>query len=172
MRPLAMQNVLFVLLAANSGQAHAAEPPSVVSGRVRVIDGDTIVLINTNTHIRLNGVDAPEAVYDHDDDFGRKRAPRCAQSSAPPSCVAKLNGEGSYERLVRSAICRTGPTSVPRSLAGDWRSTAGVGRSAATGDSKFPDPRRHPSSAVLPGMTYSDADRAGLSAPDGAIGRN
>jgi endonuclease YncB( thermonuclease family) len=88
MRPLAMQNVLFVLDAALSGQAHAAEPPSVVSGPVRVIDGDTIVLINTNTHIRLNGVDAPEVVYDHDDDFGRKRAPRCAQSSAPPSCVA------------------------------------------------------------------------------------
>jgi hypothetical protein len=34
---------------------------------------DTIVLTDTNTHIRLNGVAAPEVVhpgYDHDDPFG------------------------------------------------------------------------------------------------------
>ena len=36
-----------------------------------MIDGDTIVLTDTNTHIRLNGVDAPEVGSDHDDRTGR-----------------------------------------------------------------------------------------------------
>jgi endonuclease YncB( thermonuclease family) len=46
---------------------------SALSGPVRVIDGDTIVLTNSNTHIRLNGIDAPEVVhpgYDHADTLG------------------------------------------------------------------------------------------------------
>ena len=49
MRPL----VSIALLAALALPARAAETPSVVSGSVRVIDGDTIVLTNTNTRVRL-----------------------------------------------------------------------------------------------------------------------
>jgi endonuclease YncB( thermonuclease family) len=52
-----------------------------LAGPVRVIDGDTIVLTDTNTHIRLNGVDAPEVVhpgYDHDDPFGPEASRRDA----------------------------------------------------------------------------------------------
>jgi hypothetical protein len=63
------------VLAALALSAHAGEPPSVVSDPVRVIDGDTVALINTNTHVRLNGVDPPEVVhpgYEHDDDFGQE----------------------------------------------------------------------------------------------------
>jgi len=43
------------------GWAHGQ--PAELSGSVRVIDGDTIVLTNSNTHIRLNGVGAPEVVH-------------------------------------------------------------------------------------------------------------
>jgi endonuclease YncB( thermonuclease family) len=44
-----------ILLLALFSQAHAGE----ISGRARVIDGDTIVI--GATHIRLYGIDAPEA---------------------------------------------------------------------------------------------------------------
>ena len=66
------------LMALLGGPAHTNE----ISGHVRVIDGDTIVILDTNTHIRLNGVDAPEVVhpgYHHDDDFG----PEFARGDAP-----------------------------------------------------------------------------------------
>jgi hypothetical protein len=50
----------------------AARPgqSSTLAGSARAIDGERIVLTDTNTHIRLNGVDAPAVAhpgYDHDD---------------------------------------------------------------------------------------------------------
>jgi endonuclease YncB( thermonuclease family) len=88
------------VLAALALSAHAAEPPSVVSGPVRVIDGDTIVLINTNTHVRLNGVDAPEVVhpgYEHDDDFGPEARSEMRRIIGDQVVRCELNGERSYE---------------------------------------------------------------------------
>ena len=76
-----MKTLLTLTLALTVSSVDAADLPVVVSGPVRVIDGDTIVLTNTNTHVRLNGVDAPEVIhpgYDHDDDFGPEFARRDA----------------------------------------------------------------------------------------------
>jgi micrococcal nuclease len=104
MRPLAMQNVLFVLLAALTLPASAADlQKAVISGPVRVIDGDTIVLTNTNTHVRLNGVDAPEVVhpgYDHDDAFGPESREEMRSIIGGAVVRCELNGERSYERVV------------------------------------------------------------------------
>jgi endonuclease YncB( thermonuclease family) len=64
---------------------------SALSGPVRVIDGDTTVLTNSNTHIRLNGVDAPEVVhpgYEHDDAFGPESREEMRRM-ATRSCAAK-----------------------------------------------------------------------------------
>jgi micrococcal nuclease len=99
MRPLA----LIALIAALAFPAQSAEPPSVVSGPVRVIDGDTIVLTNTNIHVRLNGVDAPEVVhpgYDHDDDFGPESRAEMRRIVGDAIVRCELNGEKSYERVV------------------------------------------------------------------------
>ena len=77
-----------------------------ISGHVRVIDGDTIVLTDTNMHIRLNGVDAPEVVhpgYDHDDDFGPESRAEMRRIVGDQVVRCQLNGERSYERLV--GIC-------------------------------------------------------------------
>jgi endonuclease YncB( thermonuclease family) len=70
---------------------------------VLVIDGDTIVLTDTNTHIRLNGVDAPEVVhpgYDHDDPFGPEARDEMRRIVGDKIVRCELNGERSYERLV------------------------------------------------------------------------
>jgi endonuclease YncB( thermonuclease family) len=77
--------------------------PRTLAGPVRVIDGDTIVLIDTNTHIRLNGVDAPEVVhpgYDHDDPFGPEARDEMRRIVGDKIVRCELNGERSYERLV------------------------------------------------------------------------
>ena len=77
--------------------------PRTLSGPVRVIDGDTIVLTDTNTHIRLNGVDAPEVVhpgYDHDDPFGPEARDEMRRIVGDKIVRCELNGERSYERLV------------------------------------------------------------------------
>jgi endonuclease YncB( thermonuclease family) len=74
-----------------------------LSGPVRVVDGDTIVLTNSNTHIRLNGVDAPEVVhsgYDHDDDFGPESRDEMKRIIGDEIVRCELNGERSHERLV------------------------------------------------------------------------
>jgi hypothetical protein len=137
MRPL----VSIALLAALACSAHAAEPPSVVSGPVRVIDGDTIVLTNTNIHVRLNGVDAPEVVhpgYDHDDDFGSEARSEMRRIIGDPVVRCELNGERSYERWVGVCYLPTEPTSAPKSSAAGWRSTADAGRSGATARSSLP----------------------------------
>jgi micrococcal nuclease len=102
MRPLTS----IVLLAMLAPPAHAADPPGVVSGPVRVIDGDTIVLTNTDTHVRLNGVDAPEVVhpgYEHDDPFGPESRDEMRRIIGRSEVRCELNGEHSYERVV--GIC-------------------------------------------------------------------
>ncbi len=83
------------------GWAHGQS--STLAGPVRVIDGDTIVLTDTNTHIRLNGVDAPEVVhpgYDHDDPFGPESRDEMRRIVGDKIVRCELNGERSYERLV------------------------------------------------------------------------
>jgi micrococcal nuclease len=99
MRPLAS----IALLAALVLPAHAAGLQSVISGPVRFIDGDTIVLTKTNTHVRLNGVDAPEVAhpgYDRDDDFGPESRAEMRRIIGDQVVRCELNGERSYERLV------------------------------------------------------------------------
>jgi micrococcal nuclease len=89
-------------LALLAGQACALEP-TVISGPVRVIDGDTVVLINSGTRIRLNGVDAPEVVHpgqDHDDDFGPEARDEMRRIVGDAIVRCELNGERSHERLV------------------------------------------------------------------------
>ena len=81
----------------------ASQQPSTLAGPVRVIEGDTIVLTDTNTHIRLNGVDAPEVVhpgYDHDDPFGPEARDEMRRIVGDKVVRCELNGERSYERLV------------------------------------------------------------------------
>ena len=76
---------------------------ATLSGPVRVIDGDTIVLTNSNIHVRLNGVDAPEVVhpgYDHDDDFGPEARDEMRRIVGDATVRCELNGERSYERVV------------------------------------------------------------------------
>jgi endonuclease YncB( thermonuclease family) len=76
---------------------------STLAGPVRVIDGDTIVLTDTSTHIRLNGVDAPEVVhpgYDHDDPFGPEARDEMRRIVGDKTVRCELNGERSYERLI------------------------------------------------------------------------
>jgi micrococcal nuclease len=79
---------------------------SALSGPVRVIDGDTIVLTNSNTHIRLNGINAPEVVhpgYDHDDTLGPEARDAMKRIVGSAIVRCELNGERSHERLV--AVC-------------------------------------------------------------------
>jgi endonuclease YncB( thermonuclease family) len=88
-----------------AGEKSLAGPgqASTLAGPVRVIDGDTIVLTDTNTHIRLNGVDAPEVVhpgYDHDDPFGPEARDEMRRIVGDKIVRCELNGERSYERLV------------------------------------------------------------------------
>jgi endonuclease YncB( thermonuclease family) len=50
--------------------SHYASERHALSGAVRVIDGDTIEFIHSGTHVRLAGIDAPEArqpCMDHQD---------------------------------------------------------------------------------------------------------
>ena len=103
---------------------------------VRVIDGDTIVLTNTNTHVRLNGVDAPEVVhpgYARADDFGPEAREEMRRIIGDAVVRRELNGERSYERLV--GVCflpdgtDTGAEIIRRGLALDcarWRLTSPV----------------------------------------------
>ena len=92
------------MLKAVGGQRLAVHgQPSTLAGPVRVIEGDTIVLTDTNTHIRLNGVDAPEVVhpgYDHDDPFGPEARDEMRRIVGDKIVRCELNGERSYERLV------------------------------------------------------------------------
>ena len=63
---LARRGLTWILLAIVAGAllfGWAHGQPSTLVGPVRVIDGDTIVLTNSNTHVRLNGVDALEVVH-------------------------------------------------------------------------------------------------------------
>ncbi len=64
MRPAEMQwlFVVLFLIAALGYYAYRgwnASPPNTIIGKAWVIDGDTIVI--NNTHIRLEGIDAPES---------------------------------------------------------------------------------------------------------------
>jgi endonuclease YncB( thermonuclease family) len=89
---------------ATTGQRLAVHGQSnTLAGPVRVIDGDTIVLTDTDTRIRLNGVDAPEVVhpgYDHDDPFGPQSRDEMRQIVGDKIVRCELNGERSYERLI------------------------------------------------------------------------
>ena len=94
-RVIALTVVLVVLQHEASAQT--------ISGPVRVIDGDTIVLTNTNTHVRLNGVDAPEVEhpgYDHDDPLGPESRAEMRRIVGNNEVRCELNGERSYERVV------------------------------------------------------------------------
>ena len=74
-----------------------------VSGHARVIDGDTIVITDSNTRVRLNGVDAPEVIhpgYGHDDDFGPESRDEMRRIVGDQIVHCELNGERSHERLV------------------------------------------------------------------------
>ena len=97
--PIALQ-----MLNAVGGQRLAVRgQSSTIAGPVRVIDGDTIVLTDTNTHIRLNGVDAPEVVhpgYDHDDPFGPESRDEMRRIVGDKIVRCELNGERSHERLI------------------------------------------------------------------------
>jgi endonuclease YncB( thermonuclease family) len=97
--PMALQT-----LKAATGQRLAVHGQSnTLAGPVRVVDGDTIVLTDTDTHIRLNGVDAPEVVhpgYDHDDPFGPESRDEMRRIVGDKIVRCELNGERSYERLV------------------------------------------------------------------------
>ena len=75
---------------------------NTLAGPARVIDGDTIVLTNSNTQVRLNGVDAPEvhAGYDQDDPFGPEARDEMRRIVGNKIMRCELNGEKSYERLV------------------------------------------------------------------------
>jgi micrococcal nuclease len=102
MTPWQATIALAAIIATNPAEAGHG-PPSELSGPVRVIDGDTIVLTNTNTHVRLNGVDAPEVVhpgYDHDDPFGPESRDEMRAIVGDTDVRCELNGEHSYERLV------------------------------------------------------------------------
>ncbi len=94
--------VLILGAALLAGQSLPASAETI-SGAARVIDGDTIVLTNTNTHIRLNGVDAPEVVHPHhpvDDAFGPESRDEMRAIIRDATIHCELNGERSYERLV------------------------------------------------------------------------
>ena len=85
------------LLASQSLPASA----ETISGPVRVIDGDTIVV--GQTHVRLNGVDAPEVIHPHhptDDAFGPESRDEMRAIIGDQVLHCELNGERSYERLV------------------------------------------------------------------------
>ena len=87
------------LLASQSLPASA----ETISGPVRVIDGDTIVLTEQNIHVRLNGVDAPEVMHPHhptDDPFGPESRDEMRAIIGNANVRCELNGERSYERLV------------------------------------------------------------------------
>jgi micrococcal nuclease len=90
-----------VVVALSFGWAH--QQSNTLAGPVRVIDGDTIVLTDANTHIRLNGVDAPEVVhpgYDHDDPFGPESREEMRRIVGDKIVRCELNGERSHERLI------------------------------------------------------------------------
>jgi micrococcal nuclease len=75
-----------------------------ISGRVRVIDGDTIVV--NGAHVRLNGVDAPEVAHpyhEYDDPFGPESREETRAIIGSQEVRCELSGEKSYERFV--GIC-------------------------------------------------------------------
>jgi endonuclease YncB( thermonuclease family) len=83
--------VLSAIVAGALSFGWAHRQSNTLAGPVRVIDGDTIVLTDTNTHIRLNGVDAPEVVHPVTTTTipsDRSLARRCVGSSVTRSCAA------------------------------------------------------------------------------------
>ena len=104
-KPFTLAALTVALLASQSPSAIA--DVATISGPVRVIDGDTIVLTNTNTHIRLAGIDSPEIVhpgYDHDDDFGPEAKLEMQSIVGDAIVTCSLDGERSHERFV--GVCR------------------------------------------------------------------
>ena len=89
-----------------------------LSGRVHVIDGDTIVI--QRTKIRLAGVDAPEL----DQPWGQKSKWAMVEICRGQVVTARLNGERSHDRLV--ATCHLpdgrdiGAELIKQGLALDW----------------------------------------------------
>jgi hypothetical protein len=126
---LARRTSLWVLSAIVAGALSfgwAHQQSNTLAGPVRVIDGDTIVLTDANTHIRLNGVDAPEVVhpgYDHDDPFGPESREEMRRIVGDKIVRCELNGERSHERLI--GVCflpdgtDTGAEIIRRGLALD-----------------------------------------------------
>ena len=79
------------------------------------------MLINTNTHVRLNGVDAPEVVhpsFEHDDDFGQEARSEMRRIIGDQVVRCELNGERSYERqrLALAGLANVERLGFPRSL--------------------------------------------------------
>ena len=101
-----MTRTLMAITMLGALTASAWAGSTIISGPVRVIDGDTIVLTNSNTHVRLNGVDAPEVVHprhEYDDPFGPEARDEMRRIVGAATVRCELNGERSYERVV--AVC-------------------------------------------------------------------
>ena len=77
------------------------------------------ITTGANTHVRLNGVDAPELAhpgYSHDDDFGPESRDEMRRIIGDKIVRCEFNGERSYERLV--GICFLPPGSGHGNTAG------------------------------------------------------
>ena len=111
------------LLGALAGALMLAGCSETNPSPVRVIDGDTIVLTDTNTHVRLSGVDAPEVAhpgYARDDDFGPEAREEMRRIVGDKPVRCELNGERSHNRVVGTCFCPTGQTSAPNSSDEGW----------------------------------------------------
>lgn len=94
-----------------------------ITGRVKVIDGDTLIL--QNTHIRLAGIDAPEV----DHPYGEASMWALRKLCAKQTVSAEIKPEMSHDRAV--AVCKLedgtdlAETLVRKGLALDWRTYSG-----------------------------------------------
>lgn len=100
-----------------------ARPPSTISGRCWVIDGDTIVI--NKTRIRLAGIDAPE--LDHP--WGKKSKWALVELCRGQTITARITPELSYDRLVAQCFLPDGrdlaAELVRCGLALDWEKFSG-----------------------------------------------
>jgi endonuclease YncB( thermonuclease family) len=116
---------LFPVPSAAAAAAPSA-PPTVVQGRARVVDGDTLVI--NNERIRLYGVDAPESKQACKDSSGKEYA--CGQVAAKEleqrvkagggTAKCSVRERDQYGRLVASCALPTGNPFSQDEDAGDY----------------------------------------------------